>query len=99
MSSRRLARRDAQGWMKLFEYCYKSNLWPYGSGVWGKKEWILPEINEPPMSFRCTKDRAERFGKSIGVDDDLWIKLCGNTHSGSFKDLGTTVGCPRSKTA
>ena len=23
--------------------------------------------------------------------DDLWIKLCGNTHSGSFKDLGMTV--------
>ncbi len=26
----------------------------------------------------------------IGVED-LWIKLCGNTHSGSFKDLGMTV--------
>ena len=26
----------------------------------------------------------------MGVDD-LWIKLCGNTHSGSFKDLGMTV--------
>jgi threonine synthase len=26
----------------------------------------------------------------VGVDD-LWIKLCGNTHSGSFKDLGMTV--------
>src|SRR5438132_14220957 len=26
----------------------------------------------------------------IGVDE-LWIKLCGNTHSGSFKDLGMTV--------
>jgi len=23
--------------------------------------------------------------------DDLWVKLCGNTHSGSFKDLGMTV--------
>ena len=33
---------------------------------------------------------AERFGKIIGVDE-LWIKLCGNTHSGSFKDLGMTV--------
>ena len=37
-----LARRDAKGWMKLFEDRYKSNLWPYGSGVWGKKEWLLP---------------------------------------------------------
>ena len=33
---------------------------------------------------------AERFGKLIGVNE-LWIKLCGNTHSGSFKDLGMTV--------
>src|SRR6476660_1018484 len=33
---------------------------------------------------------AERFGKQIGVND-LWVKLCGNTHSGSFKDLGMTV--------
>ena len=33
---------------------------------------------------------AERFGRSIGVDD-LWIKQCGNSHTGSFKDLGMTV--------
>src|SRR4029077_18895509 len=26
----------------------------------------------------------------IGLDD-LWIKLCGNSHTGSFKDLGMTV--------
>ena len=33
---------------------------------------------------------AERFGNEIGLKD-LWIKLCGNSHSGSFKDLGMTV--------
>ena len=33
---------------------------------------------------------AERFGRSLGVDD-LWIKQCGNSHTGSFKDLGMTV--------
>jgi threonine synthase len=33
---------------------------------------------------------AERFGIELGVED-LWIKLCGNSHSGSFKDLGMTV--------
>lgn len=33
---------------------------------------------------------AERFGRQIGVDD-LWIKMCGNSHTGSFKDLGMTV--------
>ena len=37
-----LSRRGAAAWMKLFEDRYKSTAWPYGSGVWGKKEWILP---------------------------------------------------------
>jgi threonine synthase len=33
---------------------------------------------------------AERLGREIGVPD-LWVKLCGNSHTGSFKDLGLTV--------
>ena len=89
-----LARRGASAWMKLFEDRYKSNEWPYGSGVWGKKEWILPQINDDNIVSLYEGGTnlfwAERFGKVIGVDD-LWIKLCGNTHSGSFKDLGMTV--------
>ena len=89
-----LARRGARAWMKLFEERYKSNLWPYGSGVWGKKEWILPQISDENVVSVYEGGTnlfwAERFGKVIGVDD-LWIKLCGNTHSGSFKDLGMTV--------
>jgi threonine synthase len=89
-----LARTDTKSWMKLFEGRYKSTEWPYGSGVWGKKEWVLPQIdNENIVSLYegCTNlFWAERFGKMLGLDD-LWIKLCGNSHSGSFKDLGMTV--------
>jgi threonine synthase len=89
-----LAQRDAKGWKQLFEERYKSNQWPYGSGVWGKKEWILPEIDHENIVSLYEGGTnlfwAERFGKIIGVDE-LWIKLCGNTHSGSFKDLGMTV--------
>jgi threonine synthase len=89
-----LARVDAQSWKKLFEERYKSNQWPYGSGVWGKKEWVLPEINHNNIVSLYEGGTnlfwAERFGKIVGVDE-LWIKLCGNTHSGSFKDLGMTV--------
>ena len=29
-------------------------------------------------------------GKSLGIDD-LWVKQCGVSHTGSFKDLGMTV--------
>src|SRR5437667_4795747 len=89
-----LARHDARAWMKLFEERYKSNAWPYGSGVWGKKEWILPQIADENIVSMYEGGTnlfwAERFGKIIGVDN-LWVKLCGNTHSGSFKDLGMTV--------
>jgi len=91
---KQLKRRDAKGWMKLFEDRYKGNVWPYGSGVWGKKEWVLPEIKDENIVSLYEGGTnlfwAERFGKIVGVDD-LWIKLCGNTHSGSFKDLGMTV--------
>jgi threonine synthase len=89
-----LADRSAKAWMKLFEDRYKSTEWPYGSGIWGKKEWVLPQIhNDNIVSLYEGGSNlfwAERFGKLIGVDN-LWLKLCGNSHSGSFKDLGMTV--------
>ncbi len=89
-----LARRSAANWKKLFEKRYKSNEWPVGSGVWGKKEWILPQIADDNIVSLYEGGTnlfwAERFGKLIGVNE-LWVKLCGNTHSGSFKDLGMTV--------
>jgi len=89
-----LAGRSAAGWMKLFEERYKATEWPYGSGIWGKKEWVLPQVeNQNIVSLYEGGTNlfwAERFGKVIGLND-LWLKLCGNTHSGSFKDLGMTV--------
>ena len=27
---------------------------------------------------------AERFGRELGMED-LWVKQCGNSHTGSFK--------------
>jgi threonine synthase len=89
-----LARRGAKSWKHLFERRYKSNEWPFGSGVWGKKEWILPQISDDNIVSLYEGGTnlfwAERFGKMLGLSE-LWIKLCGNTHSGSFKDLGMTV--------
>jgi threonine synthase len=89
-----LARRDAKAWMKLFEDRYKSTQWPYGSGVWGKKEWILPEVHDDNVVSLYEGGTnlfwAERLGQMMGLDN-LWVKLCGNSHSGSFKDLGMTV--------
>jgi len=90
-----LATHSGKEWKAIFEKRYKGNEWPYGSGVWGKHEWILPEIDKDKNIVSLYEGGtnlfwAERFGKIIGVDN-LWVKLCGNTHSGSFKDLGMTV--------
>ena len=89
-----LSHRNAKEWRKLFEERYKSTEWPYGSGVWGKKEWVLPQINNENIVSLYEGGTnlfwAERFGKILGLNN-LWIKLCGNSHSGSFKDLGMTV--------
>jgi threonine synthase len=86
--------RGAAAWMKLFDDRYKRTLWPYGSSVWGKKEWVLPSIlddNIVSMDEGGTNlFWADRFGRGLGLED-LWVKQCGNSHTGSFKDLGMTV--------
>jgi threonine synthase len=86
--------RSAAQWKALFDGRTRTNEWPYGSGVWGKKEWICPVVdNENIVSMYEGHTNcfwAERLGHEIGVPD-LWVKLCGNSHTGSFKDLGMTV--------
>jgi threonine synthase len=89
-----LRARSPAAWMKLFDDRYKRTAWPYGSGVWGKKEWVAPQLDDDNVVSLDEGGTnlfwANRYGKSIGIED-LWIKLCGNSHTGSFKDLGMTV--------
>ncbi len=89
-----LRQRSAGDWIQLFTQRTRTTEWPYGSGVWGKKEWVAPQIdNENVVSMYEGHTNcfwAERLGQDIGIPD-LWIKLCGNSHTGSFKDLGMTV--------
>ncbi len=89
-----LAKIPGDDWKRIFENRDHKNDWPYGSGVWGKKEWVLPVVdNENIVSMYEGHSNlfwAERYGKQLGLDD-LWVKLCGNSHTGSFKDLGMTV--------
>ena len=37
-----LAKTPASEWKRLFDSRTARNRWPYGSGVWSKKEWVLP---------------------------------------------------------
>ena len=129
-------------WKNLFDSRVGKTVWPYGSGVWSKKEWVLPVrcplcagrlVSLPragitPQTFmycsRCLSipiilkptppnppraqgisDEdivsmfegnsnlfwAERYGRECLGMSDLWVKQCGNSHTGSFKDLGMTA--------
>jgi threonine synthase len=78
----------------LFDQRWMTRDWPYGSGVWGKKEWVQPNLREENVVSTAEGGTnlfwAERYGKTLGLKD-VWIKNCGNSHTGSFKDLGMTV--------
>ncbi|HTQ44485.1 MAG TPA: threonine synthase [Polyangiaceae bacterium] len=86
--------RSAAAWMKLFDDRWMRTAWPFGSGVWGKREWVAPDVSDDCIVSTSEGGTnvfwADRLGKEIGLDD-LWLKLCGNSHTGSFKDLGMTV--------
>jgi len=81
-------------WKELFKDRVGRHEWPYGSSVWGKKEWVCPNLdNENVVSTLEGGTNlfwAERLGNQLGLTD-LWIKQCGMAHTGSFKDLGMTV--------
>ena len=86
--------RSGSAWSKLFDQRWMTREWPYGSGVWGKKEWVQPHLRDENVVSTAEGGTnlfwAERYGKSLGLHD-VWIKNCGNSHTGSFKDLGMTV--------
>jgi threonine synthase len=91
---RALGARTAGEWKQLFDSRYKRTEWPYGSAVWGKKEWVCPGVRDENIVSMDEGGTnlmwAERFGRELGMDE-LWIKMCGQSHTGSFKDLGMTV--------
>jgi threonine synthase len=89
-----LKSRSPAAWMRLFEERTRTNEVPYGSGVWGKKEWVMPLVDNDNVVSTYEGHTncfwAKRLGAEIGVPD-LWVKMSGNSHTGSFKDLGLTV--------
>ena len=90
----KLKHRGPESWMRLFDERNRRTKWPFGSAVWGKKEMVCPNVdNDNVISLYEGGSNlfwAERLGNIIGTED-LWIKQCGNSHTGSFKDLGMTV--------
>ncbi len=89
-----LQKRSPAAWIKILDKRTGTTQWPYGSGVWSMKEWIIPSLEENNIVSMYEGNSnlfwANRLGEQIGIPD-LWVKMCGNSHTGSFKDLGMTV--------
>ena len=85
---------SANEWKSLFRDRRAETLLPHASGVWSKKEWVMPELpNEHIVSTgegRSPLLRAGRLEREHAFGE-LWVKQCGASHTGSFKDLGMTV--------
>src|SRR5262245_50950240 len=84
-----LKQRSGSEWKELFD----SRLGRQ-SGVWSKKEVVLPELRpENIVSLgegNSPLIRSERLARELGLEE-IAIKQCGTSHTGSFKDLGMTV--------
>jgi threonine synthase len=84
-----LKQRSAGEWKQIFESRTGRD-----SGVWSRKEVVLPQIDETKIvslgEGNSPLIRSDAFAKSAGVDA-IYLKQCGTSHTGSFKDLGMTV--------
>lgn len=89
-----LAKRSSKKWKKLFAERRSSFQFPDNSGIWSKREWVNPLLEEKYIvslgEGYNPLTPIPGLAKEMGLKN-LWIKHCGNTHTGSFKDLGMTA--------
>jgi threonine synthase len=57
-----LEKRSADQWKQLFDSRVGTTKWPYGSGVWGMREWVIPALADENMSSACLKATPTCFG-------------------------------------
>jgi len=86
-----LKERSSVEWKGLFDGRSRMSRWPYQSGVWAKKEWVAPQIDDKNIiSLGEGYTPLLRVQNLAGLPE-VWVKECGISHTGSFKDLGMTV--------
>ncbi|MDB4958865.1 MAG: threonine synthase [Myxococcales bacterium] len=85
---------SAAQWKRLFGERFRSVDEPWGSGVWGKHEWVAPQLDPANIVSMLEGGthlmKVPAYAQEIGLGD-VRVKQCGTSHSGSFKDLGMTV--------
>ncbi|MFC2107883.1 threonine synthase [Candidatus Bipolaricaulota bacterium] len=89
-----LRERTGDEWKQLFRSRTSEQAGSESSGVWGKGEWVLPTIDRSRIvslgEGRTPLLAVPLLAEEMGVGE-LWVKQCGTSHTGSFKDLGMTV--------
>lgn len=89
-----LSKLSGKQWREKFDSRLGSIDKPNNSGVWSKKEWVLPSIDDENIVSSGEGNShlydTGRLAKELGLSG-LFVKQCGISHTGSFKDLGMTV--------
>lgn len=90
----RLSHRSAAEWHKLLAERASSSFPLDRSGVWTHREWVMPGLAPSDVvtagEGRVPLTSAPRLARRLGVRRVL-VKQCGQSLTGSFKDLGMTV--------
>jgi threonine synthase len=89
-----LARTAPAEWRRTFDARGPQRAGWDGSGVWAKREWVLPAAREAEIvtlgEGYSPLVPVPALAATLGVGE-LWVKQCGVAHTGSFKDLGMSV--------
>ncbi|MEN6369146.1 MAG: threonine synthase, partial [Thermotogota bacterium] len=89
-----LKERSAEEWKSLFRERAAAAAWPMSSGVWSRRELVLPSIRDEHIvslgEGRTPLVPLPRLARTLALRE-LWVKQCGTSATGSFKDLGMTV--------
>jgi threonine synthase len=84
----------AAEWRRRLEERFGSSRRPYASGVWGKHEWVYPQLPTEDIvtlgEGRVPLKPLPRMAAELGLAS-LELKECGVSPTGSFKDWGMTV--------
>lgn len=89
-----LATMSAEEWRARFDARGPQRTGWDASGVWARREWVLPAATEADVV-----SHGEGWGPLVSVPGlarelgigALYVKQCGISHTGSFKDLGMSV--------
>jgi threonine synthase len=85
---------SSEDWKGLIAARHNSSLAVDQSGVWAHREWVMPRIRQEEIismgEGRSPLTEAPFVAESMGLGR-LLVKQCGQSLTGSFKDLGMTV--------